>query len=309
MNTIDWNLASVFWEGVSLTSIFEYLPLFSFSNFNNTMNELDNIDDGLVDPFVTRITECDAADTRAIEAKDVHQMIKKFDQVTEILTNIADSFNSCSTGLCLLTMTIERFIFICHPTEAETLLSKSRHMTLCGSALLLILLGSSMNYLQRSLQNELFYRLQRFALVAILKVFDVIVFLIIPTAVCVFLFIKIAVALKSMMPNVDRNKQLIRALATSYFFWIILWSPNIIFDTVATFNYFSWFENSVRIHLGVYLPQAKRHINFWRSLLGGLRLLYSAVIPVVFVILLQALQEPLIRLFSWMNKKVRCRRQ
>ena len=220
--------------------------------------------------------------TFAISSDDIRKFFFRFNSITDLLTEVGDSLNTCCTGVCLFAMTVERYIYICHPTKVEILLNKSKHIILCLLSTAAILIGSVQNffwqvgYKNASCEDFLFHNMLK-----AWRAVDAAIFFVMPALCCVVFFIRMASTLKNMLTHQERNQQLIKALAVIYFSWIILWIPREVFDIVLIFDNSSLF---------ISLEQRYR---FWKNLMDSLGMLYSTVTPLSFIILIRAFQDPI----------------
>ena len=156
------------------------------------------------------------------------KLLDFFDRFAETLEQISSSLNTCSTGICVLAMSFERYIFICHPTKANDWLSDKNHTIVSVFSSILVLLGLIMNLTRVKLEEKIQASMgikywedrdntiNGIEVTIFLKAVDVLLFFIAPVLICIVLFLKIARALKKMMTHQRRNQQITRALAFSY---------------------------------------------------------------------------------------------
>ena len=227
--------------------------------------------------------------TNAISSDELRKMFVQFNLVTNIMNALSKSFNFCSTGVCLLAMTVERYIFICHAMKAEMWLSKVRHTLLCVFSSTAILVGSTVTCLRELFSGNLTCELcnrsnQR--LFMMWRVVETIIFFVTPASFCVFFFIKIVSSLRNMLTHQERNQQIIKALAVTYFSWILLWLPSLIFDFAVLFNRKYWDTTAIL------------HYKFVRNLMDSLAMLYSTVTPLIFIVLVRSFHVPIQNLYA-----------
>ena len=200
-------------------------------------------------------------------------------QFYETLVVVRESINIPSTGVCLLVMAIERFILVCRSTDAERMLSKTKHRTLCFLSTASILVGFAINFLREAVKEGLpaFYRLFSWEVIPIMKGLEFLIFFIIPAIICSVLNIRVSLTLKKMMTNRERNLQLTRALAVTTICWLITWTPNVCIEIYALSRFQGIFGERYDV-----LKNSSRDLGK----------IYSALNPIVFIILIRHLQEP-----------------
>ena len=144
-----------------------------------------------------------------------------------------------------------------------------------------------MSFTQKYLKRITYCDYAKLKVVIVLHSVDVCIFFIIPAVLCVIFFIRIFSVLKNMLSHRERNQQLNRALAVSYFAWILLWTPNIMFDVVTSFKYIRWFNRFEES-----TDWMDKNFKFFNNLTDSIGLLYSTLIPLIFIVLMPTLQEP-----------------
>ncbi len=142
------------------------------------------------------------------------------------------------TGLCTLTLAVERFILITMPLDAGRLLSKWNRVVaysvVLGVATSFTVFEASYQFSQRELLKTvqvenvdnptcMFFPLmglerQYLSLVSAICLYAV------PAAICIGLYGKVAVVLMKRQRNASRNQVLTVALLLSCMFWVILWA-------------------------------------------------------------------------------------
>ena len=128
--------------------------------------------------------------TNAISSDELRKMFVQFNLVTNIMNALSKSFNFCSTGVCLLAMTVERYIFICHAMKADVWLSKGRHTLLCVFSSTAILVGSTVTSLRELFSGNLTCELCEYSnqrLFMMWRIVETIIFFVTPASFCVFL--------------------------------------------------------------------------------------------------------------------------
>ena len=241
---------------------------------------------------------------RGIKSDTVREIFKHFYDISEMLAEAADSLNTCSTGVCLLAMTIERYVFICYPMSADSWLSKQKHMILCVTSSTVIILGFSMNFVGGFLENEYFDKNTQIEPVIAFRVLDGLLFFALPACICGYLSIKIAWALKGMLSHQERNQQIYKALLFTWLAWILLWTPSKIISFIKLLTT----PHSHLLILKFNNEWHNRKIKFWSNLSDSLSLLYSSVTPVIFIILIRSFQEPITRVFQAIREKCNCKK-
>ena len=194
-------------------------------------------------------------------------------------TIVKESINIPCTGVCLLVMAIERYILVCRSTDAERMLSKTKHRTLCFLSTASILVGFAINFLREAVDTDVaaFYRVVPWNVLPIMKGLDFLLFFIIPAIICSVLNIRVSLTLKKMMTNRERNLQLTRALAVTTICWLITWTPNVCIEIYALSRFQGFFSRKYEVLQ-----------NFSRDFCK----IYSALNPIVFIVLIRHLQEP-----------------
>ena len=172
-------------------------------------------------------------------------------------------------------MACERFIFVCHPLQAETWLSKRRHVTLCVVSTMLILFGFLINTFRELSQGG---SVVPWEVVVSMRGADFLLFFLIPAILCGIMNFKVAVALKNMMTNERRNLQLSRSLMVTSFCWVLTWAPYACVEI-----------STITKHTGYYGSEYEA----LQELTRDLCMLYSFLNPIVFITLIRHFQEPL----------------
>ena len=231
-----------------------------------------------------------------IKSESTRKFFQNFTSISNRLYETTDSLWSCSTGICILAITLERYIFIGPATQAAIWLSKKRHKILCAVFSTLIPIGASMDFLDK-------YYFQEFiCLSAALRLTVILVFFAVPIGLCLFLFSRIAQFLRNMLTHQERNQQVTRAFAATHLTWRAFWTPRTVFTLVELVNHNQWFELSLsRYTFG------DTHHKLWDNFFESISLLYSTVTPIIFKILLRSAQEPFIKIFNWITGKCACR--
>ena len=143
-----------------------------------------------------------------------------------------EPINSSSTGICLLALAIERYIFVCKATSAQTLLSKKRHIILCSFSTCSILISfsailirmmSEHNCVSNSHEQLCFNLPNNIWISALL---EIIFLFLVPASICVVLYYKVAKTLKARRRNDDVNRRLNIGFTVTCAAWILFWIPS-----------------------------------------------------------------------------------
>ena len=193
-----------------------------------------------------------------------------------------ESLNLSSNGICLLAMAIERYILVCRSTDADNLLTSQRHRLLCVISTTLIVVGIVFNCFR--LVHVEIYTAYFFntgyneTIAALMGAMGYLLFFITPAIFCCALNIKVAVALKNMISNQERNQQLTRALAVSTACWLLTWIPNVCIEVYAL-NQFDGFYG--------------RKYEVLQDVSRDFCMIFSVMNPIIFTILIRHLQGPI----------------
>ena len=101
-----------------------------------------------------------------------------------------------------------RYIFICHPMKATTLLSKPRHVLFCVTSTILAVLSSCIHLYEQIIQRNSLCYPEYLRKANIIMFTLTVVFFVIPAASCMALFVEIWLALRKMLTHQERNEQI-----------------------------------------------------------------------------------------------------
>lgn len=197
---------------------------------------------------------------------------------------ISQSLNQYSTGICILGMAVERYIFVTWPREVEKLLSKRNRVIHCVFTTCFIIL-CFLPGMPCHLRMLYYPKMPpeyciKYYILSKLKPFEMGIFYFLPAVVAVVLYVFVIQRLLKMQSHVERNKNLTICFLVTCIFWIILWLPESI----------GAFANMY----GVTLQNVNSFFLFLCILAGSdLRILYSAVNPIIFMFICKPFSKPL----------------
>ena len=201
-----------------------------------------------------------------------------------------EPINSSSTGICLLALAIERYIFVCKATSAQTLLSKKRHIILCAFSTCSILISfsailirmiSEHNCVSNSHEQLCFNLPNNIWISALL---EIIFLFLVPASICVVLYYKVAKTLKARRRNDDVNRRLNIGFTVTCAAWILFWIPSEILHFVYYLwsAYWQFFRSSG-------IPNPSIRLN---NMAYHLKLMYSMANPLILLLISPPFQAP-----------------
>ena len=204
--------------------------------------------------------------------------------------------------MCLLFISIERYVLICRPTEAEIWLTKSRHWFLCVVSSALTLVGSIVIGVGRYMGDDWGCVDEYQNIILVFKCLETILCFLVPATVCVCLSVQINATLKRMLTNQERNQQLTKAFVFTFASWIILWSPRVVFELVCRIKIQEWF--CVEILLAK--KWTEDNYNFWYNGVRSLSMLFTIANPVIIIIIVRSFQQPFLDKYKSFRAKCCC---
>ncbi len=223
------------------------------------------------------------------------------------------------TGLCTLTMAVERYILIIYPFKADQFLRKRNRIavysiitTLCFGFSFSEIAAHSLTFGDKTYEpyDYLFQTCYFFPKLGMSHYYSSLatatVFFLIPASICFFLYVRVGRALARKKRKAGRNRVLTFALLLSCMFWIFLWGLAYLVRILDGFPVLRQFMYEVTICLlgweeGGAAPDALGTNSVWDIIVGVFPLLptFSAVMNAMcLLVVCKAFWEPLFALCS-----------
>ena len=113
---------------------------------------------------------------------------------------------------------------MCKPTTAHILLTRKRHIALCGASTGLIVASSVGVFLRKMYENNIDGSIPTPALVS--TVVEFVLLFVIPASASTYLYANVGRVLRKAERNVKQNSLLNKAFAVTCFAWVLMWTPH-----------------------------------------------------------------------------------
>ena len=291
-NNFNWTSPFTFWESsfslydktpssydINGSYYNDYFGWYYYENYDhidleyfiNSFNVSHSSDFG--DPQFPNSTSFLGKAISTIKVVPVHYLIE-----AENLFLYRIDFNfSCTT---MLAIAIERYIYICRATDAQTLLSKKRHKRLCFLTTLMTLVLSTLAVVTDVIFEQNNAKWFHTCVDLIQNVYWVI-----SIFTCLVLYVKIILQLKHLRRNAEQNSKLNKAFIASWVAWFLFWTPEIL--TRVAFAFFTKFSV-------LFLISNFSLYSVIEPFVITLRLLSNVITPSLFIFISPPFQTPIL---------------
>ena len=220
----------------------------------------------------------------------------------DLLFFAQSKLNYYSTSFCMVVIALERYILICQPFAAKTILTKRNRIKLAVTLTISIVIASVHHFfcawghfatILTNVRAEicLFARRELFAVIFISS------FFIIPSLITLILYIPVGIRLRKTTFHQSRNRDLTYAFILSYACWVVLWLP------ITSSNVLKIFTPAWNQKGGDVISRSQSIGERLAYIDSEFFLLQTLINPIIFIFVSPDFQKPIKRLLGKISMK------